>query len=336
MTMRTAPAASGVYALWSNPLTATVKTRKNVPITSTAYFRVAAAHRASCHWETATITDGRSLVMTSAIALSLLRRLGFPYAVDNSASEDRRHRGHRPLARLATRTNRMPATCKPGRRSAAEDLLDPAGGQLGLRQESGHRALGDQLRVVGFGPRGDHDHVGLRAVMGLGEEPGEVEPALLPETDVDEDDVGPKRPNLPECLGRIRRHAEDRHALSLQQNARRIEKGLVVVDEHALQGHQIMVSGAGRGRLAANGKSADGLSGLEEPEDREHPPMISSALRQVELGEDAADMLLDRALGHDDPAGDAGIGRAFGHQGEYLVLARRKRIERITPPPGLH
>jgi len=216
----------------------------------------------------------------------------------------------------------MPATCKPGRRSAAEDLLDPAGRQLRLGQESGHRALGDQIRVVGFGPRRDHDHVGLRAVIGLGEEPGEVEPALLPEPDIDEDDVGPKRPNLPERLGRILRHAEDRHALSLQQNARRIEEGLVVVDEHALQGHQIMVSGAGRGRLAANRKSAVRSAGLEESEYCEHPPMISSALRQVELGEDAADVLLDRALGHDDPTGDAGIGRTFGHQGEYLPFAR--------------
>jgi hypothetical protein len=43
--MRAEPAASGVNALWVRPLTATVNTRKNVPITSTTYFRLAAAHR---------------------------------------------------------------------------------------------------------------------------------------------------------------------------------------------------------------------------------------------------------------------------------------------------
>ena len=38
MTISTAPAASGVNALWLSPLAATVNTRKNVPIASTVLF----------------------------------------------------------------------------------------------------------------------------------------------------------------------------------------------------------------------------------------------------------------------------------------------------------
>jgi hypothetical protein len=43
MTIRAAPMASGANALPLSTLVATVKTRKNVPMSSTAYFRPAAA-----------------------------------------------------------------------------------------------------------------------------------------------------------------------------------------------------------------------------------------------------------------------------------------------------
>src|SRR5689334_3592332 len=36
------------------------------------------------------------------------------------------------------------------------------------------------------------------------------------------------------------------------------------------------------------------LAGFEEPENRQHPPVLGCALRQVELGQDAADVFLDR------------------------------------------
>ena len=43
-----------------------------------------------------------------------------------------------------------------------------------------------------------------------------------------------------------------------------------------------------------------------------------SAGRQAELGEDAADVLLDRALADDQLGGDAGVGPALGHQPQHL------------------
>src|SRR3981081_4678498 len=80
ITMRTAPAASGVKVLWLSTLAATVKTRKNVPIASTAYFRLSAPswgaavyfRLAATHAGVADATDSRWLVTTSAICFLLV------------------------------------------------------------------------------------------------------------------------------------------------------------------------------------------------------------------------------------------------------------------------
>ena len=53
MTIRAAPAASGVNTLPLSTLTATTKVRKNAPIASTAYFRTCVAHSGAA----ATATD---------------------------------------------------------------------------------------------------------------------------------------------------------------------------------------------------------------------------------------------------------------------------------------
>lgn len=49
--------------------------------------------------------------------------------------------------------------------------------------------------------------------------------------------------------------------------------------------------------------------------------MIVFGLLQIELGENAADMLLDRALGDPQLPSDARVGAALGHQRQYLSLA---------------
>ena len=79
-------------------------------------------------------------------------------------------------------------------RRAAEDPPDRLRGQFRLRQEPGRRVFGDQLRVVRFGVRRDQDHFGtnpLTALAVAGQELREVEAALVPQPDVDEDDVQP-------------------------------------------------------------------------------------------------------------------------------------------------
>src|SRR5260370_38334536 len=90
--------------------------------------------------------------------------------------------------------------------------------------------------------------------------------------------------------------------------------------------------GAGALRLAGNSAPAT-LTGIQEPQDRQHPPVLGVALGQVQLGQDAADVLFHRALGDIDPAGGARVAGALGHQGRHLAFARRHHIERITPPP---
>jgi hypothetical protein len=63
MTIRVAPAASGVNTLWLSTLTTTTNVRKNAPIASTAYLRISVAHAGTA----ATATDSGWLVMTSGI-----------------------------------------------------------------------------------------------------------------------------------------------------------------------------------------------------------------------------------------------------------------------------
>src|SRR5450631_856591 len=62
------------------------------------------------------------------------------------------------------------------------------------------------------------------------------------------------------------------------------------------------------------------LTLFEEFQDRQDPPVGGVALGQVQFGEDAADVFFHRSFGDEDPLGDAGVGGALGHQGEYLAF----------------
>src|SRR4051812_21489930 len=50
-------------------------------------------------------------------------------------------------------------------------------------------------------------------------------------------------------------------------------------------------------------------SGAQVGQARQHPPVVLLGRRQVQLGEDARDVLLDRALGHDELRGDRVVER---------------------------
>ena len=62
-----------------------------------------------------------------------------------------------------------------------------------------------------------------------GQEPGQVKAAFLAEPDVDQDEVGPQRAGLPQRLGDARGHAHDRQALALQQQAGRLQEGVIII-----------------------------------------------------------------------------------------------------------
>lgn len=51
--------------------------------------------------------------------------------------------------------------------------------------------------------------------------------------------------------------------------------------------------------------------------------MIVACRRQVELREDAPNVLLDRAFSDEEAMRDTAVGSAFGHQREHLPLASR-------------
>src|SRR5882757_7963204 len=103
MTIRAAPAASGVNTLPLSTLTATTKVRKNAPIASTAYLRTCTAHSGA-----ATTTDFGSLVMTFAICF-LLEFAEVYSTIPRMPS--RRHRRQRPFIPPGNRTRRIPASC---------------------------------------------------------------------------------------------------------------------------------------------------------------------------------------------------------------------------------
>jgi hypothetical protein len=105
----------------------------------------------------------------------------------------------RSSAGIRTRSGSRPSSLPQGGRRPAGPPFTAYGRGFGdsprrqfrLRQESGRRAFGDQLRIVGFGARRDQDHLGAAALIVPGQEPGQVKAALVPEPDVDEDDVRP-------------------------------------------------------------------------------------------------------------------------------------------------
>src|SRR5207237_9521029 len=68
---------------------------------------------------------------------------------------------------------------------------------------------------------------------------------------------------------------------------------------------------------------------LEIRQDRQDAAVVLGAGRETELAEDAGDVLLDCALGHDHALGDRLVGAALGHQLEHLLLPRREARERI-------
>src|SRR5262245_14662351 len=61
--------------------------------------------------------------------------------------------------------------------------------------------------------------------------------------------------------------------------------------------------------------------------------MILGGGGQVELAEDARDVLLDGSLGDDQPLGDRLVRAPFGHQLEYLALTRGQPRDRVVASP---
>src|SRR4030088_2609324 len=67
---------------------------------------------------------------------------------------------------------------------------------------------------------------------------------------------------------------------------------------------------------------------LEPPQHREDATMVLLAQRQIELGEDAVDVLLNRARGDRQAFCDRRVRTPLGHEAEDLALAPREAVER--------
>ena len=73
---------------------------------------------------------------------------------------------------------------------------------------------------------------------------------------------------------------------------------------------------------------------MEERDNGEHAAMIVCGLRERQLAQDAADMLVDGALADPELAGDTGVRPALGHEPQDFALARREVAKRISDSPG--
>ena len=73
---------------------------------------------------------------------------------------------------------------------------------------------------------------------------------------------------------------------------------------------------------------------MEERDNREHAAMIIRGLRERQLAQDAADMLMDGAFADPELAGDTGVRPALGHELEDFALARREVAKGISDSPG--
>jgi hypothetical protein len=67
---------------------------------------------------------------------------------------------------------------------------------------------------------------------------------------------------------------------------------------------------------------------LQVGQDGKDPAVPAVGGRQPELGEDVADVLVDRAFGDDQCGGDGRVVVALGHQGEDLVLTGGQGVQR--------
>jgi len=66
---------------------------------------------------------------------------------------------------------------------------------------------------------------------------------------------------------------------------------------------------------------------LEVFEDGENAAVSFGVGREIELGEDAVDVLADGAFGDDQPLGDAGVSVSLCHQRKNLAFAWAERGE---------
>ena len=79
------------------------------------------------------------------------------------------------------------------------------------------------------------------------------------------------------------------------------------------EGGRVSVGGATSVDGAGGMRTSFDMSGLQVSKDGEHPAMVAGRGRQVELGEDVADVLLDGTGTDGERLGDRVVGASLGH-----------------------
>src|SRR4051812_34377987 len=118
--------------------------------------------------------------------------------------------------------------------------------------------------------------------------------------------------------------------------------GLIAVTDpvEALGDHREISSPDGRGTppvRQSRSKPTDqqpypptGSARVEEGDHRQHPAVIVAGLREAQLDEDAAHVLLYGGLSDPQPAGNTGVGPSFRHQRQHVPFPRAEHTPRIV------
>src|SRR2546422_1074271 len=103
----------------------------------------------------------------------------------------------------------------------------------------------------------------------------------------------------------------------------------LIVDDSQLflEGASALLEREGVDVIGVATHSAEALRLVEEL--RPDATVVVLRFRQLKLGQDVADVLLDGSFGEPELTGDAGVGTPLRHEGENLLLSRRECRERV-------
>jgi hypothetical protein len=105
-----------------------------------------------------------------------------------------------------------------------DNLADRIGRQIRLRQESRGGTCGNEVRNVAWRAGRDQDDHGPVAAGVLRQQVGKIKTALVPEHQVDEDDLRPQLADKLHSFSRCAGSAKDALSLPLKESARNVSE----------------------------------------------------------------------------------------------------------------
>ena len=114
------------------------------------------------------------------------------------------------------------------------------------------------------------------------EAPREFEATLVPECDVDEHDIRPKRRSLSQRVRTRRRDPRNREPFSLEERSSRPQEASIVVDDQTADGHPASVAGISSRRIAASRNQESSASSAPGSRLASRPPGLIAVIVPID------------------------------------------------------